>query len=385
MEFVTRKDVEHWDGTGQKPVQDGFVDSHMCDAHHHVPDRVTLDTILKAPSTHAMHATRCVTYDLMELRQHRIEVITGEACAIVILSAAAAAAAAATAADWVFFVGDKCQGRPHGPFPCRFVTVIQQMDVDPLQRARLHVWRVQMPVPWRAHVCSTPAIMDLLHCALHPDAGLVCSDVPSTILLTLVLHHVADAHAIVRRTLDRLACDTVALQSPDAVLWFCLAASLLPKSCVSGLALVTAKRSVHCVVGLDAPVLHTVMMLAWIAHNGAMVLNAETGRQARLAAAALEAPDGSFGGSQTATAIALLARVCTCAERSERSLRAMLAVRPDDDISWGRVLVQSVCADVDVDAATPGGVTACVAQAIAGGMALFPFTRSAPESLAAPP
>lgn len=224
--------------------KESWVESCFCDIKAHnffAPQRespcCTLDSML-LPSAAGLHPTRVVTYDCLHLRQHRLEVVTGDAGAVVVLSATL------DSKDWVFFVGAKCRGRPPGPFACRFLTVIQQKDVEPTQRARLVVWRLHVPVPWRAHVCCTPALIDVLHCALRPDAGLVAPDVISTVLLTLVLHHVADgsAHEIVRRTLDRLACDRDALKDLPSLLWLCLATATLPPSCVSSLVVVTAKR-----------------------------------------------------------------------------------------------------------------------------------------------
>jgi hypothetical protein len=233
-------------------------------------------------------------YDCLHLRQHRLEVVTGDAGAIVVLSATL------DSKDWVFFVGAKCRGRPLGPFACRFLTVIQQKDMEPTQRARLVVWRLHVPVPWRAHVCCTPALMDVLHCAVSPDAGLVAPDVISTVLLTLVLHHVADgsAHEIVRRTLDRLSCDGDALKDLPSLLWLCLATAILPPSCVSSLVVVTAKRMLMSATErVQDPI--SVLLLAWVAQltttQASPIMDKSTAHRARQAAVALQAPDGGFG------------------------------------------------------------------------------------------
>ncbi len=330
----------HEDGMFPEPREHTWVESCYCKIPEHnrfsrsslLSSSCTLDTIFQSDDAGGGNPTRAVTYDCLQLRQHRLEVITGAAAAIVVLSVAP------KSRDWVFFVGRGCRGRPPGPFACRFITIIQQKDVRPQDAARLFVWRL--------HVCCTPALMDVLNCALHPDAGLVAPDVVSTVLLALVFHRLAhaDAHGIVRRTLDRLACDSEALQDLPSLLWLCLAATTLPTTCVSGLVLATVKRTLARAV----PVVHATplctLLLAWVLHVGrpCLLMDADTGRRVTQAAAALECPDGSGGfcKSPTATAIAVLAQVCTCAETTVHTL--LSSSWEETDLSWGAVLVQSV-------------------------------------------
>jgi hypothetical protein len=102
----------HEDGMFPEPREHTWVESCYCKIPEHnrfsrsslLSSSCTLDTIFQSDDAGGGNPTRAVTYDCLQLRQHRLEVITGAAAAIVVLSVAP------KSRDWVFFCGKGVSG-----------------------------------------------------------------------------------------------------------------------------------------------------------------------------------------------------------------------------------------------------------------------------------